>query len=175
MLGMAIEIEFFPVDLPFSGNFLETIPTETASTAIKYGAHRTPCFMVKCADLVDELVAETGVEIGCLPHYPLDHISARLVRRQHWRGLLFSQVEQYGAALHQLGITIDESWYFLVRVHARELFRKLFALHDLVVKIIAGTWFERGDSVLICITLIPPAGMCFGQASQAMPEASSPL
>ena len=28
------EIDYFPVNLPLSGNFLETIPAQTASTAI---------------------------------------------------------------------------------------------------------------------------------------------
>jgi len=29
-----LKVEKFPVDFPFSGNFLETIPAQTASTAI---------------------------------------------------------------------------------------------------------------------------------------------
>ena len=34
MPASVLEFEFFPVDFPFAGNLLETIPAETASTAI---------------------------------------------------------------------------------------------------------------------------------------------
>jgi hypothetical protein len=32
---IAEQIDYFPVDFPSSGNFLETIPAQTASTAIQ--------------------------------------------------------------------------------------------------------------------------------------------
>ncbi len=44
MLGRAVasglEFEFFPVDFPNSGNFLETIPAGTATTAMQSADQR---------------------------------------------------------------------------------------------------------------------------------------
>jgi hypothetical protein len=35
-VASGLEFEFFPVDFPLAGNFLETIPAQTATTAIYF-------------------------------------------------------------------------------------------------------------------------------------------